>query len=202
MKYIKMLGLLAVAATALMAFAGIASATTIQSPTGSDLPAGSVIKAQLKAGSVAKLTNSFGAAIECKKSTIEGEITKAGSPTETVEGTVKKEQLTFSECNDHVTVLKGGTLQIHTTGEKADHNGILTATGFEVTTVRTSLNLHCVWTAGPAGFINLGHVTGGGPAVLKASATISRTAGSAFCGSTGTWTAEYEVTSPNPLYVV
>lgn len=201
MKYLKMIGLAAIAAAALMAFAGSASATVLTSPAGTTLPAGTTIHAELKEG-VAKLAASFGN-IECKESTIEGKTANAGGAAETVRGTVSK--LTFSNCNGGactVTTLKPGELEVHAIG---GGNGTVTAKGQEVTTNCTffGFNYHCIWQTAATG-THLGQLTGGSPATLTATgATINRTGGTSgnACGSTGTWTAVYKVTKPNPLFV-
>ena len=74
MKYVKILGLLAVAATALMAFAATASATTVTSPHGTTYTG--AIKAENEGGHVS-LHNET-ANIECA-STVEGTITTHGA---------------------------------------------------------------------------------------------------------------------------
>ncbi|MGN6663604.1 MAG: hypothetical protein ACTHK6_05290 [Solirubrobacterales bacterium] len=200
MKYLKILGLAAIAAAALMAFAGSASATTLTSPAGTTLPAGTVIKSQLKAGKKAVLKGAFGN-VECEASTLEGKTANTGSSTETVHGAV--EGLTFTKCNCEVVVLKKGELEIHTLNATADGNGTVTASGQEVTTKCNffGIEYHCIWkTSGT----DLGTLTGGTPAVIAAQeAVITREGGNSggACGSTGKWTAEYEVTSPSTLLV-
>jgi hypothetical protein len=204
MKYIKMLGLAAVAAAALMAFvgAGTASAAKLTSPAGTVVPVGTVIKAENEGKVV--LDPPFGA-IECSKSIVEGKVTNAGGITiiegKEVTDTVKGEitTLDFTECNATVTVLKKGTLEIHSLG---NGNGTLTSNGAEVTV--QFVGTHCIFTTSNT---DLGTVTGSGNtksnATLDISATIPRTGGSSgiFCGSTAAWTGAYKVTAPNPLFI-
>jgi hypothetical protein len=46
-------------------------------------------------------------------------------------------------------------------------------------------------------------VTGGNPAKAKASSiSFSKIGGSFLCSSTASWTAEFEVTAPKPLFIV
>jgi hypothetical protein len=211
MKYLKIIGLAAIAAAALMAFAGSASATVLckanESPCSSanTYPAGTRIHAELKEGE-AVLTAGFGN-IQCKISTIEGKTANAGSSTETVHGAIEK--LTFENCNGGactVTVLKTGELEIHTELSTSNGNGTLTAKGQEVTTNCTffNVNYHCIWSTGTTG-TDLGTLTGGAPATLTAKeALISRTGGTSgvACGSSGKWDAVYKVTTPSPLFVI
>jgi hypothetical protein len=199
MKYIKMLGLAAVAAAALMAFVGAstASATQLTGAGGAVLGVGTEIKAENEGKVV--LDPPFGA-IECSKSSVAGKVTNAGSSSTTVSGGI--ETLTFTECNATVTVLKKGTLEIHTQGASNNNNGTLTSNGAEVTV--QFVGTHCIFTTSNT---DLGTVTGSGNtksnATLDISATIPRTGGSSgiFCGSTAAWTGAYKVTAPNPLFI-
>jgi hypothetical protein len=199
MKYLKMFGLAALAA-ALMAFAavGTASATTLESPAGTQLKKGTFITAESEG--TTELHPPFGS-INCKKSHISGTtITDGGHPGD-VEGTV--ESLSFTECNATVTPLKVegdyGTLRIASNG---NGSGTLYGTNQEVTVVY--LGFHCIFKTNNT---KLGTVTGSGAtgsnATLDIEATIPRTGGSSgsFCGKEAQWTGSYKVTNPNPLYV-
>jgi len=194
MKYLKMIGLAAVAAAALMAFAGAGTAsaeTTLCADTAgaSCYGKGTVVDASLVAGTKAVLTPAgfFGSNVECAISTVKGKV----ETTTTASG--KIEQLTFEECTDPVTVTKPGKLAIHHDGE---HNGKLTVTGYEVHVEQSSLP--CTF----AGNITEGiTVTGGSMAKVDATATLEGT--SSFpCPSSAVWHAEYTVNQPEPLYVV
>jgi hypothetical protein len=202
MKYIKMLGLAAVAAAALMAFvgAGTASATTLTG-TGcavSHCAIGTTIASESEG--TTELHPPIGS-INCKKSTVSGKTTTTGAAAETVKGNI--EVLTFTECNATVTVLKKGTLEIHTENSaSANNNGTLTSSGAEVTV--NYVGFHCIFTTNNT---DLGTVTGSantkGNATLDISTTIPRTGGSsgAFCGTTAQWTGAYRVTSPASLNI-
>ncbi|HEY2717314.1 MAG TPA: hypothetical protein VGI73_13930 [Solirubrobacterales bacterium] len=193
MKFLKMLGVAAVAAAALRAFAGSASATTLTSPSGTQY--GGTIATELKEGE-AVLKSSFIGEVKCAKSTVEGNVESQGAEV-TVKGSITT--LDFTECNGTVTVVKNGTLEAHTDSASADGNGILTSNGAEVTVELAGL--HCIYSTSNT---NLGTVTGGSPAVFQAkSAAIPRTGGrsGAFCGSSATWTATYKVTTPSTLLI-
>lgn len=190
MKYVKILGLLAVAAAALMAFAGIASATTVTTTTGG-AAATPTIHA-VSEGHV-KLENSI-AKIECG-STVEGAVEEHGS-TATAAGNITA--LTWTGCTNfwHVTTETGknGRLEVHWT---SGHNGLLTSNGARVDTTR--LGVTCVYETKNT---SIGTVTGGNPATLhiEANIPIDEVASSGLCGkSTAKWEGSYQTTSA--LYV-
>jgi hypothetical protein len=186
MKYIKMLGLLAVAAAALMAFAGTAAATVLTSPHGTVYTG----KIEAESEKTTSLHGSF-TTVSCAHSTVVGKVEEHGA-TSTAGGKVSS--LTFSECNFPVSVKKAGTLQIHS-------NGAVTSSGAEIT-IETSI-ANCIFTTTntTAGTFT-GSTTTGKTATLDInSAAIPRTGHSIFCGSSGTWTGSYEVTNPDELNV-
>jgi hypothetical protein len=192
MKHLKILGVVAVCATALMAFAGTASATTLTSP------AGTTYSGSIKSTSegIVKLKATFGT-IECESS-VEGKVeTNPGTP---VSGKVSK--LTWTNCGPgscSATTLKTGSLSIESSG---GGNGTLTGNGQEVET--NCFGLNCVWTTSNT---SLGTVTGSSntkaTATLDISATIPRSGGTGggFCGSTGTWSGSYIVNTPDELFI-
>jgi hypothetical protein len=182
MKYVKMLGLLAVAAAAMMAFAGVASATTVKSG-GANYT--STITAE---SSNSKLHGSF-ITVSCTGSHVEGKVESHGAGV-TAEGKIGK--LSFSGCNYTVTVKKTGSLIAHT---GTTPNGTLTSTGAEIA-IHTSVG-ECVFTTSST---PIGTLTGGNNATLDIdSSAIPRTGGSFFCGSSGEWTGNYTVSVPSNL---
>jgi hypothetical protein len=185
MKHIKILGLLAVAATALMAFAGVASASTVTSPAGTAYT-GTIAAT---AGTT-ELVGSF-TTVKCTASSVEGNVKTHGAGV-TAEGPINK--LTFSGCNFEVTVKKTGTLIAHAT---SGGNATLTSKNAEVI-VHTSVG-ECVFTTNET---HIGTLTGGTPAKLSiASAAIPRTGGSFLCGSSAKWSGTYTVNTPKTLFV-
>ncbi len=218
MKYLKMLGLAAIAAGALMAFAGAgtASATelTCTNPLGTKVmcETGSVLKSESEGHAV---LDSLIGNVECV-STVESKQLNTGSSTETVKGEITA--LTFTGCTRAavVTVLAKGTLEIHTDpadpvgSEGKTGNGTLTSTGTEVTVEQSGF--HCIFKTKET---DIGTLTGASTATvenanhelvfthmatLDISATIPRTGGrsGAFCGSSAPWTGSYTVTSAGP----
>ncbi len=205
MKYLKILGLAAIAAAALMAFvgAGTASATTLTctEPAGTKVtcPAGTLIHATSEGHAV--LDSSVLGNIECE-STVQGKTSNAGGTAETVKGNI--EALTFEPCTENpvVVVLAKGSLEIHTEGTNANNNGTLTSTGTEVTIEK--FGFHCIFKTSAT---DLGKVTGStttkATATLDISATIPRTGGrsGAFCGASAPWTGSYKIDTPDWLDV-
>ena len=209
MKYVKMLGLAAVAAMALMAFAGAgtASATVLcktQLTTGCAAAGwdySGTIEASIDPGSNARLETTGGLLrVTCTESTVTGSSsTGGGSSTETVSGTVATANLTWGGCGaEHPTAtLEGGTLEVHhITGTD---NGTLTGIGFKVTT--TILGETCIFTAGAGS--DLGTVTGGAMATMDLNGIVElvSSGSGSNCPATGRWTGNYTVTNPEPLYV-
>jgi len=205
MRYLKILGLMTVAAASLAAFAGSASATTLTSPTGT------TYTGKITATSVNSSLDGAFTTVSCKHSHVEGPISHHGTAT-TVDGII--ETLSFSECNFPVTVLKSGSLELHAIKpNKEPHEtcedtpstpdncwGTLTSTGAEVT-IATSVG-SCVFTTNGT---SVGTITGtaqtGGSGVLDIKGTIPRTGGNFLCGSSGTWTGSYTVTTPGTVWI-
>jgi hypothetical protein len=193
MKYLKILGFAAIAAAALMAFAGTASATELTSPEGTRVKTGSTIHAVAEGHAV--LDPPFGK-IECN-STVEG--TTENETGASITGSISV--LNFTNCTNGavVSVIKKGTLSISSLG---NGNGSLTSNGAEVTV--ELLGTHCIFSTSntPIGTLT-GSKTTGKTATLDIEAKIKRTGGrsGAFCGSESQWTGSYEVTKPDPLFV-
>ena len=200
MRHLKMLGLLGIAATVVMALASTALATTITFETKTYLPSGNTIHAEAGTTTLHGVTT-----ITCHKSTLTSKLSSEGGSGITVKGV--NEKLTFDECtNAHVEVNLAGTLEVHTDPDDnspVTGNGILTSSGGEITVQITSLNLTCVFTTSNTviGTIE-GSETHSATGVLKIeSSKIPRTGGSIFCGSSAEWTGNYIITTPHYLYV-
>jgi hypothetical protein len=207
MKYVKILGLAAVAAAALMAFVGASSAsatvlcktpgtgatTGTTCPEGWAYPANTHIHA-VNVGTV-KLDTTF-KNVECSNSTITGDTNTEGSATETITG--PEGTLTFTNCNCTVTVLKAGFIEIHWIPDT--HNGTLTSDESEVTVTCNTIfgSVHCIYETTED---SIGDVTGGNPAIFHSTAVIRKKPTNGLCSEESTWTATYEVTEPKPLYV-
>lgn len=207
MKFLKMLGVAAIAAAAMTAFAGAttASATVLckvtSTPCGAanHYPAGTSVKGQLKPGTTAEL-QSIWTTIECNKAELAGKSSNTGSSTETVTGLI--EVLAFEECSCaggpvHITVLEKGSVEIHhITGTD---NATVTAKNSKVTVKCTALGSSCIFGTSATG-TDMGEITGGTePAEMHPKTTltwISGDAGAFICGSTSTWSGEFELIEP------
>ncbi|MGN6276334.1 MAG: hypothetical protein ACTHNP_10480 [Solirubrobacterales bacterium] len=205
MKYVKMLGLAAVAAMALMAIvgAGSASATVLcknntSSPCSEVYGANTVVKAKIKSGTSALLENTSGTIEDtCTESAIQGETANAGSSTTTVESkAIPAANLTWgASCTNTTDTTAGGKLEIHAS---TGGNGTVTAKEFKVT-----INLAGVTcTFGAQTGINLGTFTGGTEPTLNINVVVNKVEGSFLCPGDATWKGTYVVTSPTPMFTV
>ena len=188
MKHIKMLGLLVMAAAALMAFASSASAAPVlTSPAGTDYTG--EIHATLEGG-----TATLKAGIEdtCTESTA---IVKVETNTaEHAAGPITEGGLTFGKCTQDTTVINPGRLTI-------DDKGTVFTEGSRVEVKVTSLGITCFYGAETAK-VDIGTLTFGTPATLDVTATeLQRESGSNtfFCAEKGIWNGKYLVTTPGTL---
>lgn len=207
MKYLKILGLAAVATAALAALfgAGTASATVLCSETKTPCPAAqkwpvnTVFDFDLKANTVATLTNTAGGVLgSCQAGTAKGQITKAGGMAETVIASVAKGDLTWLGCNAAVKTEAGGTLEIHQIA--GTDNGTITASGFEV---KLSIGLvDCFYQTGTGA--DLGAVIGSKNPMLAINIVLTSNGekSDVACPATVKWIAEYTLKEPKPGGVV
>lgn len=215
MKYVKMLGLVAMV-TALMGLIGVgtASATEVyRHTTGATLGAGTALDFSLESGTSANLTNTKGESLDtCNSSTVKGEITSAGSATTTTtgvntyqEGGETKTGITWGGCTFATKTTVPGKLEIHNI--KGTENGTLTADSEIGVTINTVFFGSCVY--GVTAGTDLGTLTGAKtngaelvPATFHANAVAEKLSGSNFaCPETSLWKASYVATSPADLVV-
>jgi hypothetical protein len=190
MKYLKMLGVAALAAAALMAFAGPASATSFTSP------AGTIYTGQVKGESNHLVWHGSFISLTCTNSAFSANVENHGA---SVTAGGKITSLSFNGCNYPFTVRKPGSLEVHTDTAAVDGNGTLTWSGLELA-MHTSVG-ECVFTTAGTDF---GTVTGSDTGAAQwdiNSIVIPRTGGSFFCGSTATVTGSYTITTPSTLTV-
>lgn len=205
MKYVKILGVLAIAAASFMAFAGSASAATLTSPKGVHYTG------TIHAESSGATTLDGTINITCQKSTVHGHVTNPGGThggtTTTVEGNITS--LTFTECGNHtVTVVTPGTLTVHSIG---GGTGTVTSHGAKVTVLTHSLFLgtrHCIYVTDGTHvgtFTESNHPNGTGShttaTIHIGSAPIEQEATDGLCGNDALWTGTYTVTTPDHLYL-
>lgn len=204
MKYIKMLGLAAVAAMALMAFVGVGSASAVtlcenNTATGCTSHVNSGKEIDFSAENSIKLAGPLGITIAtCTESTVKGTTSSTGTDNATaIAGTVTS--LTFGNCSRPVTVGKGGTLSIVESG--AAGNGTVTSNEATVT-IHEIPNI--VGNPPTCAYITKNTDIG----VLTANATAATFDISATITSetekcpTGTWSGNYVSTGPTVIKAV
>jgi hypothetical protein len=195
MKYVKMLGLAAVAAMALMAFLGASSASatvlckTATNPCGAGWVYTGALEGSLTSGSSAVLESTGeNPLIEdtCTVSVVKGEVTKDGGAGVNASGPVNS--VSFEKCTNTTTVLNGtGTLELE--------GSVVKAKGFEVT---VNAGVSCIYSAGTG--TTLGTFVGGNPAKIVVNAVVNKSGGSFLCPSDSKWTAEYTITGLGTLH--
>jgi hypothetical protein len=183
MKYVKMLGLAAVAAAALMAFmgAGTASAAKTLTSTGTPLSAPVTISAE---SGVAILSTTDGSSIvdECEKGTVEGTTTNSDTP---ITGHINS--LTWDNCSFTTDTLAGGNGDL-----TIDEAGTVTGAGSVVT---VNIGVSCRYGTGTG--THLGNLETG---KLNINAVIKEQEPKQFlCPDTTKWVANYTITSPHDL---
>jgi len=204
MKHMKIFGLCLLGAVAAMALLGVgtASATKLCTenkspcPAGSTIKTGSAIKAQLVAGTKSVFTTSI-LTVECSESTIEGKTTSEGGGA----GVAVKGEITavvWSKCQTP----GGGACTASPLGlpwlsevTGTGGNGTMTV---NKAAGKFSCGVTCEYEASSVAT----SVTGGSPAVIKASKASFNKKGGIFCPATATWSSEYEITTPKPVFVV
>src|SRR6187402_3786969 len=181
---------------------GVASASTGELYSGEATQGkGTKLTASLESETTSSLTDTAGNPIEtCTESTLEGEITKPGSSTESA--SIAGKHLTFSggpNCKVTVDQSKNGSLEVHhIAGTK---NGTVTGSGFHVSI--HVFGTTCVYGLGESKK-DLGTLTGStsGTATVDIDAIVfEQTAPKFLCPDSARWTAKYLVTGPDPLHV-
>jgi len=201
MRFATILGLLAIAAAAVMAFAATASATT-----GTDSAGGSAVEVidPIHATNVGNTVLDGTPSVTCKKSTMRGTVSNSGSDGSTLAAILSI--LTLEECgNNTVTVEKLGYVEAHTEGAVPNGNGTLTSTNVEVTVLTHNIlgTVHCIYdtNATDLGRLDGSNNTGGTATITVDSAPLPRTGTDFGCGSTSELTAEYTVSTPDYLAI-
>jgi hypothetical protein len=202
MKYLKMVGLCLVVAAALMAFgAGTASATKLCSVNTSPCPAGNTygkgtaIKTQLVAGTKSVMSSGF-VTISCTESTLSGKTTSEGGAG-AVLGSISS--VTWKGCTSNLGACTASSLNTPWPAEVTGSGGNGTMTVSKPGGKFTCGGTTCEYEGSKASV----SISGGNPARAKASnVSFSKIGGGFLCSSTASWTSEYEVTAPKPLFVV
>lgn len=189
MKHLKMLGLFAMAAAAMMAFAGSAAAAPqLTSPAGTDytgeLDASVETTVFLEAGPFN---------VTCTEGTVKGTVTT--NNTTHAAGAISS--LSFSKCTAEVV--------------KTLNNGSLTAKDDEVFAIENEVTVRefgisCIYGGATGAGTKVGTITDssktGTNATIDINASLVKKPGSSFlCVNGASWIGNYWVTSPSTLYV-
>lgn len=204
MKYLKMLGLAAVAAAALMAFAGAGSASaavlckTATNPCTSKWTLGTKLEYSLKKETSAAWKTTGAEFLKtCTNANLHGEIVNAGSATEPVK--LKVTEDSWTSCTVPTTTLKLGEIEIkNITGTT---NGTVILKGAEFTTNDLVFGDCSYGTA--VGGTDLGTLTSSstGDSVIDVNALLAPVGGA--CCPDVVWQESFTITSPKetPLFV-
>jgi hypothetical protein len=204
MKFIKMLGLAAVAAAALMAFVGASTASAdvlCTTNTTSACATGWVVtevKTSLTPKTSAVLETTAGEElVTCTESSVSSTVEKQGKGINP-EGPITS--LSFGGCNHTTTTIKKGKLTVDTTEpEPKVHKNTVTDAESEVTVA--ILGVSCTYGPG-AKPISIGDLTVGAPATIDVGTVVNRTAGNTLlCPADARWTASYEITNHTGVWV-
>jgi hypothetical protein len=197
MKFAKMLGAAAVAAMALMAFAGTASATTLEIG-GVTQNRAVTLHATIRSGNTAALSDPFRISVNtCSESTVHGETTTfTARGTGAIGGPIRT--LTFSRCSyegpnrEGVVVHRAGSLSVEWISGTT--NGTVRSSGAEVTVPSEAFGTVTCTTSNT----DIGTLTG----VRSGQATFD-IRGNLSCTKigTGVWSGTYTVTTPEGLGV-
>lgn len=205
MKCLKMLGLAVVAAMALVALLGAASASAtvlctenkIPCPATEDYEFNTEIEMSPVSSFVVKSTNGT-VFSTCAHSTIKGRTENTGGKGAAVK--VEVTELAFAECTNKITTTVLGRLTIeyirftNTVAEMRIKNTQVTV---------SSIFGSCVYGAAespgtPAGLLTGATMTGVG--TFHGKAVFSKVEGSALCPADVTWEDQYTITKPTQLY--
>jgi hypothetical protein len=196
MKYLKMLVLAAIAATALTAFAGTGTASaagvlcsTQTAPCNSKWANGTTTTWSLSE-IIIILRETGGETLDsCNKSSVSASLTN-GSSTTNASGPISS--LTWEECTWTTTTIQNGGLEVVSAGS---HNGTVKANSEIRWTISIPFFGSCVYgfTAGTT----VGTITEGKPATFDGNAVVSKLSGSSItCPSTAILIFVFRQTAP------
>jgi hypothetical protein len=196
MKHLKIIGLAAVAAAALMAFAASSASADVVCTTSGNPCANKItsVVASLSKES-ANLTDTSGNSFAtCTVGEVKGEITAQGKE---VNPSGAITSLTWGAkgagCNTTVDTVKNGKLELRTEGGAS----AVWASESEVTLV--AFGVSCTYGAGTG--TKIGTLNTGAGATMTINAIVNKTAGSFLCPSTAKWNGTYAVTNHSSVFI-
>lgn len=204
MKHLKLIGLAAVAAMAVIGFggAGTASATVLCKATESPCKEsnlikkdGSLVDADLEGRSVTTLTSGY-IFESCTGGTLTTSVSNQGGAAATVILATGTTSWTWTGCEaGGVSVTQFGEIEIHHIA--GTDNGTVTAKGFGFKFA--GLGGECVYS--PAAVGELGLLTGGTTPILHINSVFRESKESLACFPTIVWKATYKFTQPATFYI-
>jgi hypothetical protein len=202
MKYLKMLGLAAVAAAALMAFVGAGTASADELCTKSETPCAAAnritqIHATLEPGTSAKLEDTNGNTLDtCTEATVLITNIKQGAGVSPITGSSTAGEITWGSagtaCSFTTDTITGAS---YAASQATGGGTTLKASGAEVT-INTGLFGSCIYKTGTG--LDLGTVSQGGK-TLAINVVVERASGF-VCPSTAKWNATYTVTNHTAVF--
>jgi hypothetical protein len=209
MKYVKMIGLAALAVSALMAIAGTgtASATVFchatSSPCAEKWKAGTEPRFIVKPGTAGIWSDtSGGIAAKCPEGELRGTITSAGSAAETVKVSIPASGLIWNNVEGCIETktLEGGTIEVHAIS--GTDNGTVTISGFKITI--SILGASCIYGFGSGATLGTLTGNGSGTAVLDIETNFVKKEGAFTCPLDLNWAEEFTQEKPSgtALYVL
>jgi hypothetical protein len=214
MNQAKACGLAAISALAALALLGAvsASATTLCKAketvcaAANRYPKGTTLKMKLKAKTEATFVTSFGT-VKCKEASIEAHSNEesSGSSAVAIDGLIGLGPFSFcklgeTECTVIPPNLPWLILNLFLSSFPFYHVKIeedLQGTGGPRTEVKCGAFIQC--TFGVESLLLAGE--SGSPAALTAAGLVLKKESGALCSAEAKWSAEYEITTPSPLYV-
>jgi hypothetical protein len=204
MKYLKMVGLAAVAAAALMAIAGAGSASatvfcsTTTTPCSSKWPAGTELRFTVTSGTAGIWKNTTGETVaNCPEGELRGKMPSTGSATETVKLSVAASGLTWpgvGGCLKTITT-EGGTLEFHAIS--GTDNATVTVSGIKITLEIEQFGISCIYGFATGEHFGLLTGNGTGKAVLDVNTSFLKKEGSFLCPESLRWTESFTQIAPS-----
>ena len=215
MKYVKIMGLAAIAAMALMAVVAASASANAKvcstSGTGvacnaghGNVYTGKVVAKVNASGTILTMTNPDNWTLKCSESVAEGEITNGST------GTGKIIKLTFGTCSSafcfgalsETSPAGWPATATTTTAGVIDTNGIMDVTinGNAIKFVCTFPQTTCEYSATTPQV----HIKGSGaaPQMVATNISLTKTFGPEFtCGTNADWSGTYNVTTPVSLFI-
>jgi hypothetical protein len=202
MKFLKIIGLAATVAAAVMAVGAATSSATVFCKNNASTE---TCSEPYKKGTVGVASNEGSFLLEnlggsildtCTSVKVEKEQTEETSSTTTVVGTVAASDIKLSGCTVTTDVLEGGKGEVHWIS--GTDNGTGTATGGAVTTLISGVS--CTYGLGSE-MKDWGVLTGGKPATMSVNNIAVKVAGGFLCPTEARATGKLVLTSPEAGYV-